>query len=153
MVPQRVNAYNGQGQASGAGLGTSTVLGVPAQALEANIFDEIEAVVELNDDDTAAAKSVSFQPVTKDTADGSDLTSGEGWTDVGDPIVVPIETTVGGTEAAVNGIASARIHTRQFSGKFAHIEATITHSDAGANTVTVQAVLVGVSQTVDPIVA
>lgn len=152
MVPQRVNGYNGQGNAQPSS-GTSTVVGLPAQALEANIYDEIEAVVELSDDDTAAAKSVSFQPVTKATADGSDLSTGEGWTAVGDPIVVPIETTVGGTEAAVNGIASARIHTRQLEFKYGHIQATITHSDASGNTVTVQGVLVGVSKTVDPIVA
>ena len=147
MVPQRVNSYTGQSGAQ-PGAGTSTVLGVPAQALEANIHDEIEAVLELNDTDAAAAKSVSFQFVTKDTADGADLTVGEGWAVFGDPVVVAL-----GTAAQVNAIAAARLHTRQFSGKFAHCQATVTHGDAGVATVTIQNILVGVSKTVDPIEA
>ena len=141
MVPQRENSYKGQGQAQPSS-GTETVVGLPAQAIEANEHDEIEAVVEVNDDDAVVAKSVSLQLVGKDTADGSDLTSGEGWTAIGDPVVVALSAAA----AVVQGVATARFHTRDVGYKFAHIEATVTHSDASANTVTTQGALVGVSK-------
>ncbi len=147
MVPQRVNTYKGQGQAAPSS-GTSTVIGLPAQAIEANDHDELEAVVELNDDAATGAKSVSFQLVGKDTADGSDLTSGQGWTAIGDPVVVAL-----GSGAQVNAVASARFHTRDVGYIFGHIEATITHSDASGNTVTASGVLVGVSKRNDPLLA
>lgn len=144
MVPQRVNSYAGHGQAA-PGAGTSTTLGEPTSAIEANIHDEVEAVVFLSDDEAVSAKSVSFQFYGKATADGADFTS---WTAVGDPVVVAL-----GTDALVRAVASALKHTRDFAFRYANVEATITHSDAGANTVTAEAALVGISQTVDPISA
>jgi hypothetical protein len=137
--------YKGQGSAA-PGAGTSTVLGIPAQAIEANKYQELEAVAVLNDDDAVEAKSVSFQWVVKDTADGADLTPGEGWIQIGDPVVVDL-----GTDAQVEAVASAKIHTRQLGdpgdapeGKFyAACEMTITHADAGVATVTAYGVLAG----------
>ena len=142
MVPQRENSYKGQGQASPV-TGTSTVLGDPLEGIEAGDHDEIEAVVVLSDDDTAAAKSVSIQFFTKETSDGADFSS---WVAVGAPVVVSYEDTPAGTEAVVRKPATARKHTRDFASKFANWEATITHSEASANSVDAEAVSVGVSK-------
>lgn len=134
--------FKGHGSAA-PGAGTSTVLGEPVQALEANKYQDAEAVVVLNDDDAVAAKSVSFQFYVKDTADGADFTS---WDAIGDPVVVDL-----GTDAQVEAVATAKKHTRELGDpdtvpegkKYVAVEATITHSDAGLNTVSAYAVLAG----------
>ena len=142
MYAETRSAYKGQGSAAPTGAVTETVFENTAQAVEANKYQELEAVAVLNDDDAVAAKSVSFQWYIKDTADGADFSAG--WVAIGDPVVVAL-----GTAAQVEAVAKTKIHTRQLGdpdtaaeGKiYAGCEITITHSDASGNTVTSYAVI------------
>lgn len=114
---------------------TSTTFFAVGNSLEANKYMEVEALFVLYAGASNVGKTATITFLTKDTDDGAVGT----WTEE------KVEAAVSIADAAGTYVVSARLHTREFAGKYANAKVVLAHADCGADLLVGSLILTGIS--------